>query len=29
VTGMLLPKPGAVEGAPPPTPPAPIGGGIQ
>ena len=29
VTGMLLPKPGAVPGAPPPTPPAPIGGGIQ
>jgi len=29
VTGLLLPKPGAVPGAPPPTPPAPIGGGIQ
>jgi zinc protease len=29
VTGMLLPKPGTVSGAPPPTPPAPIGGGIQ
>lgn len=29
VTGMLLPKPGAISGAPPPTPPAPIGGGIQ
>jgi len=29
VTGMLLPKAGAVPGAPPPTPPAPIGGGIQ
>ena len=29
VTGRLLPKPGAVPGAPPPTPPAPIGGGIQ
>jgi zinc protease len=29
VTGILLPKPGAVPGAPPPTPPAPIGGGIQ
>ena len=28
-TGMLLPKPGAIPGAPPPTPPAPIGGGIQ
>ena len=28
-TGMLLPKPGAVPGAPPPTPPAPVGGGIQ
>jgi zinc protease len=28
-TGTLLPKPGAAEGAPPPTPPAPIGGGIQ
>jgi zinc protease len=28
-TGLLLPKPGAVPGAPPPTPPAPIGGGIQ
>jgi zinc protease len=29
VTGMLLPKPGAAEGAPPPTLPAPIGEGIQ
>ena len=28
-TGMLLPKPGAIPGAPPPTPPAPVGGGIQ
>jgi zinc protease len=28
-TGLLLPKPGAVPGAPPPTPPAPIGGGIE
>jgi zinc protease len=28
-TGRLLPKPGAAPGAPPPTPPAPIGGGIQ
>ncbi len=29
VTGTLLPKPGAESGAPPATPPAPIGGGIQ
>jgi zinc protease len=29
VTGTLLPKPGAAAGTPPPTPPAPIGGGIQ
>jgi zinc protease len=29
VTGTLLPKAGAIPGAPPPTPPAPIGGGIQ
>jgi zinc protease len=28
-TGLLLPKPGAVPGAPPPTAPAPIGGGIE
>jgi zinc protease len=28
-TGLLLPKPGAIAGAPPPTPPVPVGGGIQ